>query len=315
MGKAERIRRMNAREKIAAQQEAARRAEARRRMFLASGSVLGVLVIVIVLIIVKSTGNTTASTTSGPGASSATVTSVTKEIASVPASTLNAVGKGSGVSPLIPTKAGQPPLTSDGKPEVVYEGAEYCPYCAAERWAMAVALSRFGTFSGLHLIHSSNNDIFTNTATLSFYKSTYTSKYVAFDPVELYSEKPDGDGYAPLQKPTAEETLLMSKYDAPPYISSDDAGSFPFVDFGNQYLVLGAQYLPSTLGTTESIDPGHYGLSWAQIGADLKNPASPVAKAVDGAANSITAAICKITNNSDAAVCNSAAAAAGAGNL
>jgi len=314
MGKAERIRQINAREKIAAQQAAARRAEARRRMFLASGSVIGVLVIVIVLIIVKSTGSNPATATSGPGASSATVTSVTKEIASVPASTLNAVGKGSGVSPLIATK-GQPALTSGGKPEVVYEGAEYCPYCAAERWAMAVALSRFGTFSGLHLIHSSDNDIFTNTATLSFYKSTYTSKYLVFDPVELYSEKPDGDGYAPLQKPTAEETQLMSKYDAPPYISSADAGSFPFVDFGNQYLVLGAQYLPSALGTTASIDPGHYGLSWAQIGADLKNPASPVAKAVDGAANSITAAICKITNNSDAAVCSSAAAAAGAGDL
>ena len=54
MGKAERIRRMNARERIAAQQAAARRAESRKRMYLASGSVLGVIAIVIGLIIWKS---------------------------------------------------------------------------------------------------------------------------------------------------------------------------------------------------------------------------------------------------------------------
>jgi thiol-disulfide isomerase/thioredoxin len=316
MGKAERIRRMNAREKVAAQQAAARQMEARRRMFLAGGSVLAVLVIVVVLIIVKGASNTSAGakTTAGSAASSATTASVTRDIASVPASTLNAVGKGSGVSPMIPTK-GQPALTSGSKPEIVYMGAEYCPYCAAERWSMAVALSRFGTFSGLHLIRSSNNDVYTNTATLSFYKSSYTSKYLVFKPVEMYSEKQVGNGYATLQKPTTTENSLMSKYDGPPYVPSTDSGSFPFVDFGNQYLVIGAQYLPSTLGTTASVDSGHYGLTWAQIAGDLKNPASPVAQSIDGAANSITAAICKITNNADAAVCSSAAATAGAGSL
>jgi thiol-disulfide isomerase/thioredoxin len=312
MGKAERIRRMNARERIAAQQAAAQRAEARRRMFLAGGSVLGVLIVVIVLIIVKAASNTPAAA-AGSAASSSTTSTVTSELAAVPASTLNTVGKGT-VSPMIATK-GQPLLTSGGKPEMVYMGAEYCPYCAAERWGMVVALSRFGTFSGLHLIRSSNNDIFTNTATLSFYKSTYTSKYLVFNPVEMYSEKAVADGYAPLQKPTAAESALMSKYDAPPYISSSDAGSFPFVDIGNQYLVLGAQYLPSALGTTDSVDSGHFGLTWTQIASDVKNPSSPVAQDIDGVANSITAAICKITNNSDAAVCHSAAATAGAGSL
>jgi thiol-disulfide isomerase/thioredoxin len=316
MGKAERIRRMNAREKIAAQQAAARQMEARRRMFLAGGSVLVVLVVVVVLIIVKGASNTSAGakTTAGSAASSATTASVAKDITSVPASTLNAVGKGSGVSPLIATK-GQPPLTSGSKPEIVYMGAEYCPYCAAERWAMAVALSRFGTFSGLRLIHSSNKDVYTNTATLSFYKSSYTSKYLVFNPVEMYSEKQVGNGYATLQKPTATENSLISKYDGPPYVPSTDSGSLPFVDIGNQYLVIGAQYLPSTLGTTSSVDPGHLGLSWTQIASDLKNPASPVAQGIDGTANSITAAICKITHNADAAVCSSAAATAGAGSL
>ena len=56
-------------------------------------------------------------------------------------------------------------------------------------------------------------------------------------------------------------------------------------------------------------------LTWAQVAADIRDPNSAVAKGVDGAANSITAAICKITTNAPAAVCNSPAAKAGAGAL
>ena len=75
---------------------------------------------------------------------------------SVPASTLDTVGAGSGVTAPPEIKGGTP-LTSGGKPEVLYMGAEYCPFCAAERWAMVVALSRFGTFSGLSTVHSAQH--------------------------------------------------------------------------------------------------------------------------------------------------------------
>jgi thiol-disulfide isomerase/thioredoxin len=297
MGKAERIRRMNAREKIAVQQAAARRAESRRRMLIAGGSVFGVLVIVIVLIAAKTFSNTP--TQSGTGSGSAAA-SVARQLSTVPAATLDAVGKGS-ASPLIATK-GQPPLTADGKPRIVYMGAEYCPYCAAERWAMTVALSRFGSFSGLKLIHSSSSDVYPNTPTLTFAHATYTSKYVDFSPVEMYGLKNNGIIF---QKPTSAESALMAKYDAAPYVPSADASSFPFVDIGDQYLVIGAQYIPSTLA----------GLSWSEVASDVRDPSSAVAKGIDGAANSITAAICKITKNAPAAVCNSAAAKAGAGLL
>src|SRR5712692_8559609 len=95
--------------------------------------------------------------------SASVASSVTRDIASVPASTLDQVASG----PAYPAKGSIYPhaiqtispagtlLTGNGKPEVVYVGAEYCPFCAAERWALSVALSRFGSFSGLHLIHSS----------------------------------------------------------------------------------------------------------------------------------------------------------------
>jgi hypothetical protein len=57
-----------------------------------------------------------------------------------------------------------------------------------------------------------------------------------------------------------------------------------------------AQYLPSALA----------GLSWAQVAAAMRDPASPVAKDIDGAANMITAAICKLTHGQPAGVCQAA---------
>jgi hypothetical protein len=300
MGKADRIRQRNARERIAAQQAATRRAEARRRTFIAFGTVLSVVAIVVALIVVKNLDKSTPA----QAATAASSQSVAKQITTVPAATLNQVGKGT-TSPLLPTKGKPPVLMSGGKPLVVYMGAEYCPYCAAERWALTVALSRFGTFSNLHFIHSSSTDVYANTPTLTFYKSSYTSKYIDFQPVEMQSLKATSGGYATLQKPTAAQSALMTKYDAPPYLPTADSGSYPFVDFGNQYLVLGAQYLPSALAK----------LSWSQIAADVRSPSTAVAQDVDGAANSMTAAICKITKDAPAAVCSSAAATAGEGSL
>jgi hypothetical protein len=73
-------------------------------------------------------------------------------------------------------------------------------------------------------------------------------------------------------------------------------GSIPFVDFGNRYMISGASYTPQVLA----------GLSWSQVAADLSNPSSPVAKAVDGTANYITSAICSLTGNVPANVCTTA---------
>ena len=182
---------------------------------------------------------------------------------------------------------------------MLYIGAEYCPYCAAERWAMIVALSRFGTFSGLATIHSAaadgagNAEPYPNTPTWTFANAKYTSPYLTFSTVEQYTNVPDSSNgfYTTLQTMTKAQQALITKYDAPPYVST--AGSIPFVDFGNKYLVAGASYSPQVLA----------GLSWATIGADLSNPNSAVAKAVDGTANYITAAICKLTGNQPASAC------------
>lgn len=47
------------------------------------------------------------------------------------------------------------------------------------------------------------------------------------------------------------------------------------------------------------------GMTWAGIAASLRDPSSPVAQGVDGAANVITAAICDLTGNQPSSVCSS----------
>jgi Domain of unknown function (DUF929) len=270
-----------ARQKIAAQRAQARRAEIRKRALIAGGSVVAVLAVVIALIMVK-LGESPAH--ASPASDDAVVA---RQISRVPAATFDSVGAGTATG--LKSISGQPELTLDGKPELLYIGGEYCPYCAAERWAIAAAISRFGTLSGVHFIHSSPTDAYADTPTLSFYKSSYTSRYLAFTAVEWYSERADAStttGYAYLQQPTTQQAALFSRY----------GGSFPFVDIGNRYLVPEAQYIPSALA----------GLSWAQVAADMRDPSSPVGRDIDGAANMITAAICKLTHGQPAGVCSSA---------
>ncbi len=206
----------------------------------------------------------------------------------VPATTLDAVGSPSSVA--LPTKVAQGTILkgADDLPLITYVGAEYCPYCAAQRWALAVALSRFGTFSNLSGTHSSGSDIYPNTQTLSFYGSSYSSPYVDFQSVEEATNQQVGNSYQALQTPTAAQTALMATY--------DPEGSIPFLDIANRYVITGSSFSPQVL----------QGLSRSQIAAALSNPNSVVAQAIDGAANVITAAIVSVTGNQPSSVASSA---------
>jgi len=291
MGKASRTKvDATRREKIAAQRAAERRAEQRRRILIASGSIIAVIAVVVAFIVIKA--NNKPATNSSNGPTGAALASVVSKVTNVPASTLDKVGSGSFTGKIQPVNGGTS-LTSGGKPEMLYMGAEYCPYCAAERWSMIVALSRFGTFSGLSTVHSSTTDTPSNISTFTFHGSSYTSKYLTFTPVEMETNIPDPStgGYTTLQTPTKEQQALLTKYDAAPYTTQ--AGAIPFIYFGGKYLSIGASYDATTLS----------GLKWDQIAADLNNPDSAVAKAINGTANHITAAICKMTGNQPASAC------------
>ena len=295
MGKASRTKvDASRREKIAAQRVAQRRAEQRRRLLIASGSIIVVIAVVVAFIVIKANNKPSTSSSNGPTGSA--LASVVSKVTNVPASTLDKVGSGSFTGKIQPV-SGATPLTSGGKPEMLYMGAEYCPYCAAERWSMIVALSRFGTFSGLSTVHSSTTDTPSNISTFTFHGSSYTSKYLTFTPVEMQTNvlDPSTGNYPILEKPTAAQQALLTKYDAPPYVSSADAGAIPFIYFGGKNVSIGASYDATVLS----------GKSWAQIASALSDPNSAIAKAIGGTANYLTAAICKMTGNQPASACTS----------
>ena len=281
MSKAVRTRQQNARARIAAERAVARRAQVRNRVLLTGGSILAVIAIVVTFVVIK-TGRSTPSAAPGSPAGTVLPASVSRQVTSVPASTLNGVGGGSVTyyNPAPLKAVSGAPLTRSGKPEMLYIGAEFCPYCAELRWSMAVALSRFGAFSTpLRGIHSSSTDVDPSTATLTFYKARYTSKYLAFTPVE--NEKVN---HTPLQATTPQQQAIWDKY---------DANSYPFIDFGNKHIVTAPLYDPQVL----------QGKTWAQIAAALHDPSSPIAQGAIGAANYMTAAICKMTGNQPASAC------------
>jgi Domain of unknown function (DUF929) len=292
VSKSARIRNEAVRAKIAAQQAAARRGEVRRRALIASGIVAVVAVVVVAIVVAA--GRTPAPAKGSPAVGNP---SLARAVTTVSPATLNAVGKGTaaGLRPL----TGPSELMQGGKPEVLYMGGEFCPYCAAERWAIAAAVSRFGTLSGLRFIHSSPTDVFANTPTLTFDKASYSSRYLSFVPVEWYGEADDPStpfGHVYLQHPTAAQQLLFRKY---------SGGSIPFLDIANRYLLPNTSYSPQALA----------GLTWAQVAADMHNPDSTVAKDIDGAVNIISAAICRVTAGQPGGVCHAAGVTAAAGSL
>ena len=298
MGKATRIRQQNAREKIAAQRAAARRAEIRRRALWTGGSIVLVIAIVVAFVAIKLSSNNSPSTSSASVTGTVLPASVQKNITSVPASTLDKIGIGSilsyNSSPL--ETVSNTALKSNGKPEMLFIGAEFCPFCAAERWAIAVALSRFGTFTTpLRGIHSSSTDTDPNTPTLTFYKAKYSSQYLVFTPVENENESRGA-----LQATTSAQQALWEKYD-----SSAEGVGYPFIDFGNKYVLKEPTYDPGVLA----------GMTWAQVAAALHDPSSTVAKNALGAANLMTAAICKMTGGKPGNVCTASGVVAASAHL
>jgi Domain of unknown function (DUF929) len=262
-----------------------------------------VVLIVVVLVVVKVTKSGPASATSG--AFVATPAATVAELTTIPASVFNTVGVKSTVFQVTPplTIKSQPALTgksSTGKtvPEVLYMGAEYCPYCAAQRWSTVIALSRFGTWTGLGNTTSSATDAYANTPTFTFRKATFSSPYLAFAGVEQFSNVPDPNNafYYPLMNPTKAETAVMTKYDVSKYFGSGvGAGSIPFISMGNKFFIAGATYTPA-LFAGETRD---------QVAANLTSTSSPLTAAIIASANYQTAALCNLTGGQPGSVCNS----------
>jgi hypothetical protein len=268
-----------ARRRIAHQQAIAAKQQRQRRA--AWVSIALVIALFAALVIAKAASShpaTQAATTT----STATTSQVVASATTVPASTFAAIGAG-GTTAQAQSVPGGSTLTVGGKPEVLYLGAEYCPYCAAQRWPLVLALSRFGTFAGLALTESSSTDVYPSTNTFTFLHSTYTSAYLAFTSVELYDRNQQ-----PLQTPTAAEQQLLN---------GPGQGGIPFIDLGGTVMLRSSGYNPQILA----------GMTWTQIADALTNTSSPAAQAIVGTANRITGQLCDLTHDQPTAVCQTPA--------
>lgn len=216
--------------------------------------------------------------------SSAADQAVLRQLISVPDSAYRGVSTAGLLTR--PTSVSGAPLTSDGKPEIFYYGAEYAPYAAAQRWPLILALSRFGTWSTLNTTTSALDDVFPLTPTFTFHNSVYSSPYLSFQSVETSTNQRINDAtFAPLETPTAEQTALVQAYDS--------AGSIPFIDFGNKSVLIGSSYSPDVLA----------GKSLSEIASSAADPSTDVGRSILATANTMTAAICALTGAQPASVC------------
>lgn len=202
----------------------------------------------------------------------------------------NTVGIGTAASNL-PSAVNGTALVENGKPAILYVSADYCPFCAITRWGLVIALMRFGNFTSLHYMTSSATDSYPNTATFTFYNSSYSSALLSFISAEVSTT--DGK---PLQTLNALENATFDKYNMnSATIPTEIRGSIPFTDFANKSVQVGASVTPQAIK----------GMDWAEVAAMLHNSSSQVTQTIIGSANVYTAYICASNESLRyAAACN-----------
>ena len=196
-----------------------------------------------------------------------------------------------GALPFI-TNSNKPLVGANGKPMVLYVGADYCPYCAVTRWSLILALMRFGNFTELHYMTSSAVDYAPNTPTFTFYNSRYSSSIINFTGFEIAKNIFNStiNNYEPLQTVPSQYNNVVVFY-SEKYTGSPNY-SIPIVDYGNYSVEIGAMAEPLPLK----------GDNWSTIIGDLKNPNTGISQGIVGAADVMTAQICHAINN-NASVC------------
>ena len=153
---------------------------------------------------------------------------------------------------------------------VFFMGAQHCPYCAAERWAIVRALQKYGQWSGLtQTMSAARDEPFLNLPTYDFTDAAYTSSHVEF----AFKEIKDRE-FKPLQKLLKTEEKLVRKFNPDKYI--------PFLLIGGRFMQTGAGFTPKIF----------IGRTFRQTETELKKAESDIRKTIDAEANIVSALMC-----------------------
>jgi hypothetical protein len=164
------------------------------------------------------------------------------------------------------------PLKRDsGKSLVFFMGAGFCPFCAAERWAVVEALKNFGTWEGLVEDKSAGHDEkYLNVPTLNFARAKYSSEHVEF----VGRETADRN-FEPLQELDTKDYEILDTFNPDQII--------PFLLVDGQFMQVGAGYSPKLIE----------GMDHAKVRAEIENASSEVGKAIRDEVDNIVALVCK----------------------
>ncbi len=206
-----------------------------------------------------------------------------------------------------------PALILNNKPSVFYLGSITCIFCGENRWAMALALSRFGSFSKLFIGYSSfgDGDLPTLYWTHENYNVSgdsignyYSSNIINF--ISIDDTNPITKGFQLNSIPTIHANILS--YDNQTYaqaynyfanLSQNKTTTFtgtPYTVWGN-YQFPGADAVVFGNSTPSSnYLPLEY-MTHAQVLSQLANPTDQFAQSEYAAADVYVAAVCKSINN------------------
>jgi len=202
-----------------------------------------------------------------------------------------------------------PAFTVNGKPTVVYLGAISCVFCGENRWAMALALSRFGSFQDLFWGYSAlqDGDVPTiywspgeyNASQATEFGNFYSGTYVNFISIEYSSPISQGFEMGTLAYFQQEATMVGNPIysdavtvltEMNNYVGTPDTiwGSYsvPAAD-SNDFGVAGSN-------TTTNIPMAS--MTHQQVLASLKNPTTDFAWTEYAAADWYVALVCASPN-------------------
>ncbi len=226
---------------------------------------------------------------------------------------------GSLADPIFPSTNKVAGFAYNNKTTVLYLGSITCVFCGENRWAMALALSRFGSFSKLFIGYSSfgDHDLPTIYWTQVDYNGStdeignyYSSNIITFLSIE--DTHPITGGFVLNTLPQIESNIAakgnstyVKAFNYILNLSNNKTTAFqgtPYTIWG-RYLFSGADAEVFGNSTpTSSTLPLTY-MTHGQVLSQIANPTDQFAKGEYAAADLYVAAICKSINN-NAEVCS-----------